>query len=93
MTRTLPGVSVQFVFEVYEEGDRRICGIHTLEGDINLPPKQWLRTVRSELKTLETIAKQAGCAEMRVAGRDWSRVLPDYERMAGPIPNRLRKAL
>jgi hypothetical protein len=48
--------------------------------------------MRGELRKIENIARDAGCTEMRVAGRDWSRILPDYEPMPG-IENRLRKAL
>lgn len=37
--------------------------------------------------------KAEGVAEMRVAGRDWSRVLTNYEPLPGGSPNRLRKRL
>jgi hypothetical protein len=78
--------------EIYPEDGRLICGIHRIEGRLNERPKAWLRTMRGELRKIEDIARDAGCAEMRVAGRDWSRVLTDYEPMPG-IENRLRKAL
>jgi hypothetical protein len=88
-----PGGTATVVFELYEEGGETVCGLRNLEGRFNLPPKAWLRTVRAEIGTLERIARDAGCAEMRVAGRDWSRVLPDYEPLPGGKPNRLRKRL
>jgi hypothetical protein len=80
-------------FEIYEEDGTLVCGLQQLEGRFNLPPKQWLRMVRAEMSKLESIARDAGCAEMRIAGRDWSRVLPDYEPLPGGKPNRLRKRL
>jgi hypothetical protein len=79
-------------FEIGEEDGRMICGIYFIEGRLREPPKRWLRIVRAEMRRIEEIAAGAGCHEMRVAGRDWSRVLPDYEPMPG-IKNRLRKRL
>lgn len=90
---TVPGGTATVVFEVYEEGGEMICGLQKLHGRVNLPPKAWLRGMRAEMTKLEAIARGAGCAEMRIAGRDWSRVLPDYEPLPGGKPNRLRKRL
>lgn len=78
--------------EVYEEAGELVASVYGLEGTIRLPPRQWLRLVRAELRTIEDVARSAGCAELRMAGRDWSRVFPAYEPMPG-IPNRLRKRL
>lgn len=89
---SLPGGGGLVTLEIYEEDGRRICGIHRIEGRLRLPPKQWLATMRAELAKIEDIARGAGCVEMRVAGRDWSRILTDYEPMPG-IENRLRKRL
>ena len=69
-----------------------ICGIYQLRGRIALAPKAWLRTVRAEMTRLEQIARAAGCVEMRIAGRNWLRVLPDYTPFAGPR-NGIRKEL
>lgn len=93
--RAIPGVgAARLTLEVYEEAGQRIAGVYQLRGKIDAHPKQWLRLVRAELKNLETVAKSVGCAEMRMAGRDWSRVFPDYERLdGGPVPNLLRKRL
>jgi hypothetical protein len=84
---------VTVIFEIEEEGGETVCGLYRLDGRINLPPRAWLRLVRAEIEKLERIARDAGCTEMRVAGRDWSRVLPDYERIPGGSPNLLRKRL
>jgi hypothetical protein len=78
--------------EVYGDGDTMIAGIKRLKGCIDLPPKRWLKVVRAHVKRLEVIVKESGCRELRVAGRFWGRVLPDYEPYDG-VPNGLRKVL
>ena len=98
MTLQLPFVierpygRVTVVLEVFEEDGSLVCGIYKLDGKITLPPRRWLSVVRSEVRKLETIAREAGCHEMRVAGRDWSPILTDYEPFDGPT-NGLRKRL
>jgi hypothetical protein len=87
------GYDTKAILETYEEDGVLVCGVYRLDGTIRLEPKAWLRAVRAEMTKLETIARDAGCAEMRIAGRDWSRVLPDYEPLPGGKPNRLRKRL
>lgn len=81
------------VFEVAEESGVKVCGLVQLTGRLHQPPKRWLSTVRATMKEFEDRARDAGCAEMRVAGRDWGRVLTDYEPLPGGRPNRLRKRL
>jgi hypothetical protein len=46
-------------------------------------PKQRLRTIREIVGHLETVARDAGCREHRICGRDWSRILPDYRPFEG----------
>lgn len=70
-----------------------MCGVYDLRGRINLPPRRWLRLVRRTMAEFEKRASAAGVTEMRVAGRDWSRVLTDYEPLEGKTPNLLRKRL
>ena len=77
---------------VYEEPTGLVCEISDLKGRIDLPRRQWLAAVREEIGKIEGIAKAAGCNEMRLGGRAWSRVLPDYEPLSG-VTNGLRKAL
>lgn len=86
------GSTATLTLEVYEEEGRKICGLFQLSGSIPLPPRQWLALIRTEITTLERIARNAGCTELRLGGRDWSRILPDYEPLDG-IPNGLRKRL
>jgi hypothetical protein len=84
--------SAELVFEVVEENERRICWLYHLELHLKLPPKAWLRKVRGELAKLENIAREAGCAEMRIRGRDWSKIIIGFEALDG-VPNGLRKVL
>lgn len=77
---------------VYEEPTGLVCEISDLKGRIDLPRRQWLAAVREEIGKIEGIARSAGCNEMRLGGRAWSRVLPDYEPLGG-VTNGLRKVL
>lgn len=90
--RLLPDGGGLVTLEFYQEDKRKICGIFRIEGRLNQPPKQWLRTMRAELKTIEDEARKAGFAELRMAGRDWSRIVEGYEPLPG-VPNGLRKVL
>ena len=81
------------MLEVYGSGDDMVAGIYQVTGLINLKPKRWLRVVRGHLRRIERICKESGCCELRIAGRDWSRVLRDYEPLAGGQKHLLRKAL
>ncbi len=78
--------------DVYEENGAMVCGIHAMAGKIKAPPKRWVRVVREELARIEALVRNAGCVEIRLCGRDWGRVLPDYEHYDG-VPNGLRKRL
>lgn len=80
------GVRVNIRLEVldHEEQGQTYCLIHTLTGTITLGPKAWLRAVREEVRKLERIAKASGCAEMRIEGRDWSRVLKPLNYVPWP---------
>ena len=78
--------------EVYEEPTGLVCGIHRLRGRIALPRREWIAAVREEMHKIEGLAKAANCTEMRLGGRNWSRVLPDYQPLSG-VTNGLRKAL
>lgn len=89
------GVRVFIRLEAYEDDGAVVCLIHTLSGEVNLRPKAWLQAVRDEITKLERIARSAGCAEMRIEGRDWSRVLRglNYEPWPEGEGHGLRKAL
>ncbi len=78
--RALPDVGkCEITLEVYEEDEALICAVYQLAGSIKANPKAWLNIVRTELATLEGVAREAGCAEMRMAGRFKNSIFPDYE--------------
>lgn len=55
---------------------------------------EWIRRVRTLLSYFEGIARAEGCRELRIEGRDWSRILTDYERLTDRHGrNELRKVL
>lgn len=91
-TIRMPKGEAWMALQVFEENDRICCGIYHLEGGLDQPPKQWVRIVRDEMKKIETLAIEAGCAELRLGGRDWSRIFPEFEPLPG-IANGLRKVL
>lgn len=87
-----PGCRAVIRLEVIEEPTGLVCVIDKIKGRIDLPRRQWVAAVREEIGKIEGIAKSAGCNEMRLGGRDWSRVLEGYEPLAG-VTNGLRKVL
>lgn len=92
VTVRVPNGMARLALQVFEEDGRVICGIYHLEGHLFLRPKAWLRTMRAEMTRIEGLAKNAGCEELRLCGRDWSRIFPDYEPLGG-LKNGLRKVL
>jgi hypothetical protein len=88
-----PGVRVLLRTEVHEDGAGLYCLIHTLSGEISLPPKAFVKAVREEVRKLERIARNSGCAEMRIEGRDWKKLLPDYLPWPEGEGHAIRKAL
>lgn len=87
-----PGCRVVVALEIYEEPEGLICSVRKLRGRMDLPPREWVRVFREETKKVEALARAANCIEMRCGGRNWSRVLPDYQPLAG-VKNGLRKGL
>lgn len=74
--------------------NQRCCWIVYIGGSISGSRRQWLGRVRMGMRYFEHLARQDGCVEMRVEGRDWSRVLTDYEPLDDvPGINELRKVL
>lgn len=63
-----------------------------LAGEVEAKPKAWLRLVREGMAHFVTKAREAGCAEIRIGGRDWGRVFPGWLPLAG-VTNGLRKIL
>ena len=77
--RVLPEGEGVVTLDIYQEDERMVCAVHQLTGRLNVPPKAWLTIMRRELGLIETVAKDAGCNEMRFVGRFKKRMFPDYE--------------
>lgn len=95
--RTVPvvldnGIGLVTVEGYETEAGELACGIKRIDGFLNEPPKQWLRTMRAEFEKICVRAKEAGFVEVRLCGRDWSKVFPELEPIDG-LPNGLRKRL
>lgn len=64
-----------------------------IAGRVRGGPKLWLRTMRAIMGHFVALARKAGCAEVRIGGRDYTRIFPDFERFDPAHQNRLRKVL
>lgn len=62
-------------------------------GKLNQPPKRWLSMIRQIMAHFETLAKEAGCSEVRIGGRNYRGVFPGFETFDALAPNRMRKAI
>jgi len=52
-----------------------------------------LKSMRRLMRQLEHIANEMNAHEIRLQGRDWRRVLPDYEATGNVARNEIRKVL
>lgn len=89
---TVPNGDGWVVSELCEDDGVICCWLSYLSGDVQGGPRAFLKLMRSIISEYEAMAKKAGADEMRIGGRNWSRVFPDYERFDDK-PNRLRKRL
>jgi len=80
------------VVEVSQEDGRLVGWVSYAIGGFTGGPKARLAMIRHGLAEIENAMRNAGCAENRICGRDWSRVLPDYEPFT-ERRNGLRKVL
>ena len=59
-----------------------------------ISPRLWCLKVWLLMLHFEELARLDGCKEMRLEGRDWHRIFPDWERLdERPGRNELRKVL
>lgn len=89
---TRPGCRAVIRLEVIQEPTGLVCVVDKLKGRIDLARTDWIAAVREEIGKIERLAIAANCNEMRLGGRKWARILPDYEPLAG-VKNGLRKRL
>ena len=69
-----------------------VCWLPFIAGKTGMGPKAFVAFMRAMMGQFEDMARAAGAEEIRIGGRDWSRVFPDFERF-DDVPNRLRKRL
>lgn len=62
-------------------------------GRIEGGPKLWLRTMRAIMDHFVARARASGCTIVRIGGRNYRRVFPDFEPYDPDHPNRLQKVL
>lgn len=89
---TADGGSVLLVTEDCVVDGVRCCWLSYFAGAVPFSPRKWVGLMRDGMGLLELAARATGQAEIRIGGRDWSRVFPDFERF-DDVPNRLRKVL
>lgn len=70
----------------------KVLWLPFIAGKTTLPPRAFVRFMRKMMVLYEDMAREQGCEEIRIGGRDWSRVFPDFERF-DEVPNRMRKRL
>jgi hypothetical protein len=66
------------------------CWIKCGAGHVIGGPKQRVKTILAIMAHIEAVARDAGCAEIKICGRDWSKILKDYEPFDG-FRNGIRK--
>jgi len=88
----LPTGSGIAVVEICELDGRLVWWLPYVAGLVGLGPKATIAALREIMSGIEKLARSVGCWEIRIGGRDWSRVFPDFERF-DDVPNRLRKVL
>lgn len=69
-----------------------IFWIEYLAGQVDGGPRKFIDTIQSGMKEIEKAAKAGGASEIRLSGRDWSRILTDYV-LTGGKNHELRKVL
>lgn len=83
-----PGVALI----VFEKPVSLSCWVKYLAGQIEGGPKARVAIIRAAVEHIEKMARDAGCTEVCLCGRDWHRILPSYEPLQGHR-NGLRKEL
>jgi hypothetical protein len=68
---------------VLEVSSDLVCWTKYLAGTIEGGPKARVAIIREAVRRVETVARDAGCTEHRLCGRDWQRILPDYKPFEG----------
>ena len=72
--------------------DDLCCWIKCAAGSVEGGPKARVKTILAIMAHFEAVARDAGCSEIKICGRDWSKILKDYEPFDGFL-NGIRKGL
>lgn len=86
-----PHGSARITLEIYEDDGRLVAGIRGCDLIVTSGGRL-LSAARAAMPLIEDLVRMCGVVELRLAGRDWARLLPDYEPLEG-VPNGLRKVL
>jgi hypothetical protein len=85
-------VNLTAVIELHQIDEAKCLSLIYLAGRIGLPPRSWINRMQTlASRYLVETAKAMGCGEIRIEGRDWSSVFPDWDRLDGT--HELRKRL
>jgi hypothetical protein len=75
-------------------GGASCCWVVYVAGRVTGAPRRWRQSVGDLMRHFESIARSCGSTEMRVEGRNWAKILNDYEALSDrPGRNELRKVL
>jgi hypothetical protein len=70
-----------------------VCWINYVGGSVKGGPRAFITACRDVVAEIENLARDVGCTELRLGGRNWSRVFPEWEHFDPNYPNRIRKPL
>ncbi len=87
------GIPVHVTGLAVTTADGEVCWINYVGGTDKGGPRTFIRAVRAIVAEIETLARDAGCTELRLGGRNWSRAFPEWEHFDPNYPNRIRKAI
>jgi len=95
------------LFDVEHDGDKAIVVVEISQSSVNskclwlvyvaghigsYAPRAWIGHMRNWSQWFQDIARALNCTEIRIKGRDWSKVFPDWE-CVDPDWHELRKEL
>jgi hypothetical protein len=88
----LQGAQGVVVVEINSDGvNSKTFWILYVAGRISGPRSHWLGRVKTLTSYFVGIARAMNCTELRIEGRNWGRVFPEWERIGDP--NQLRLVL
>lgn len=86
------GADGLLMVSVSEDNGQLVAWTYAIAGKIDGKPKERLKAMRVALRAIEQVARDAGCVALRICGRDYRKMFPDYRPYDGPR-NGLEKVL